>query len=115
MSEPQNVQNNPTNSPPVREPSPAEKAPAGRNQVSDEERKCARCGGQMEEGFLYNLDTVGDHPPVTTFAQVGWMAGNELNRQHPDAWIFKGGIVNTRRKIIAWRCTACAVVELAAV
>jgi hypothetical protein len=69
----------------------------------------------MEEGFLYNIDTVGDTHAIQTFEQVGWMSGNELNREHPEAWVIKGGIVNQRRKISAWRCTSCAVVELTAI
>jgi hypothetical protein len=65
----------------------------------------------MEEGFLYNIDSRGE-TAVEFFEQVGWMSGDKLKREHPDAWIFKGRIVNQRLKIIAWRCPSCAVVEL---
>jgi hypothetical protein len=68
----------------------------------------------MEEGFLYSIDSVGD-TQFPTFQQVGWMSGNELKHEHPGAWIFKGAIVNQCRKINAWRCASCAVVELTAV
>ena len=69
----------------------------------------------MEEGFLFSIDSIGDRGEVRSFEQTGWMSGDEVKREHPDAWVFKGGLVNQRRKLIAWRCTSCAAVEFTAV
>jgi hypothetical protein len=87
---------------------------AGSREKMRAERTCSRCGAPMEEGFLYNIDSYGE-AGAQTFQQVGWMAGNEFKCANPEAWIFKGGIVNQRHKLSAWRCTSCATVELAAV
>jgi hypothetical protein len=68
----------------------------------------------MDEGFLFSVDSVGKYA-TAYFRQIAWMSGTEFKREDPDAWIFKGGIANQQRKLLAWRCTSCAVVEMTAV
>jgi hypothetical protein len=90
--------------------------------MNTEERQCAKCGGAMEAGFLYNAGSLPDENvrgnaeaiQVAGAERLGWMSGDAVKREHPDAWVNKGNVVNQRHKIIAWRCTSCAVVELTA-
>jgi hypothetical protein len=85
---------------------------ARRYQMSGEERKCTKCGGLMEDGFLYSYDSVGEGA-VTVPVRTGWMAGDEFQTQQVGVLILKRDVViNQRRNMTASRCTSCGLVEL---
>jgi hypothetical protein len=80
--------------------------------MSNEERKCVRCGGAMENGFLCSDNSIGDHA-ITRVERSGWMAGDGFQFEKVGVWILKTSVVsNLRRSLTASRCTSCGVLEL---
>jgi hypothetical protein len=76
--------------------------------MSSEERKCTKCGGLMEGGFLHDKGRVGE-TFVTGPEQIGWMAGDDL--QYRTGW-FGNTVTNQHHKVTASRCTSCGFLEM---
>ena len=80
--------------------------------MSTEDRKCLRCGGVMEDGFLWSQSFIGEHA-MTRLDRCGWMAGQDLEYEKVGIWPLKVSVpANQRRTVTASRCTSCGVVEL---
>ena len=80
--------------------------------MGTEERKCLRCGGPMEDGFLWTDNSVGEHA-VTRVERCGWMAGAGLRYEKVGMWPMRIEVpANERRSLTASRCTLCGLVEL---
>jgi predicted nucleic-acid-binding Zn-ribbon protein len=78
--------------------------------MSSEERKCTKCGGMMEDGFLYNNDSRDSG--FTWQDRVGWMAGGDFQNKEVGMWPLKISVpTNQRRQLTASRCTSCGLVE----
>jgi predicted nucleic-acid-binding Zn-ribbon protein len=79
--------------------------------MSTEERKCLKCGGLMEDGFLWSNNSVGDHC-ITSVERCGWMAGADFQNEEVGIWPLKISVTaNQRRELTASRCTSCGLVE----
>src|SRR5262245_29183013 len=75
--------------------------------ADDESRRCAKCGGPLEAGFLYGIDSVGE-TAQTRIERVGWMAGDEIQkREERVLWVIKVPVeTNPRRQLTASRCAS---------
>jgi hypothetical protein len=76
--------------------------------------RCTKCGGPVEDGFLYSIDSVGEHAR-TTFERIGWMAGSQLQERTVTKifWVIPVTTVNNpRHEMTASRCASCGLVEL---
>jgi hypothetical protein len=80
--------------------------------MSTEDRKCLRCGGPTEDGFLWSNNSVGEYH-MATAERCGWMAGDDLQHEKAGVWFLKIDVpTNPRRRLTAARCTSCGLVEL---
>ena len=80
--------------------------------MSTEDRKCLRCGGPMEDGFLCADNSVGEYA-MNRVERCGWMAGSNLECEKVGVWPLKVEVpANPRRTLTASRCTSCGLVEL---
>jgi hypothetical protein len=80
--------------------------------MSTEDRKCLRCGGSMEDGFLWANNSVGEHA-MSYEERCGWMAGSDWEHKKVGIWPLKVDVAtNQRRTLAASRCTSCGMVEL---
>ena len=83
--------------------------------MSNEERKCTKCGGLMEDGLLYSMDFVSVGEQFSERVErTGWMAGDEIKTGQVGFWPFKRerSVVANPHKLTASRCTSCGLVEL---
>jgi hypothetical protein len=88
-------------------------AEAHQQAAREELRRCPKCGGLMETGFLYSIDSVGEMV-TKTCERIGWMAGNAFETSTEKVlWVLPVITqTNPRREMTASRCPSCALVEL---
>ena len=80
--------------------------------MSSELRKCAKCGGDLEDGFLWSQDSIGEHA-IAQVARGGWMAGADFEHEKVGTWPLRVEVpANRRRTLTASRCVSCGLVEL---
>src|SRR5215218_7841468 len=86
-------------------------AATGASPMSPEDRKCPKCGGPTEAGFVWATNSVGE-VGATRVERCGWMAGGDLEYKKVGVWPLKVEVpTNERRPLTASRCTACGLVE----
>jgi hypothetical protein len=78
------------------------------------DRKCLRCGGAMEDGFLCSVNSLGEYGQVTRVERCGWMAGDDFQYKSVTVfWPIKTEVpTNERRTLTASRCVSCGLTEL---
>jgi predicted nucleic-acid-binding Zn-ribbon protein len=79
--------------------------------MSTGDRKCPRCGGAMEDGFLCSDNSVGEFGQITRVERCGWMAGDDFQSKKV-GWLKVDVLTNQRRTLTASRCMSCGLTEL---